>query len=501
MTRDVLLPFSFTPAADGHHATLAGATTIRRLDFGVGQGEWTDTTWVGNEVKIRFELRLASPDPHDLALILRCSKSPHSAFRNSRVPGIDARAACAASISRHNRTNAGGPHVIPVHGAVSALVLPFVVALAITACQKKTEPAAEAPAAAAGPAADPLEGQVDIVAWPGYIERGDTDKNYDWVTAFEKESGCKVNVKTAGTSDEMVSLMTQGGYDLVTASGDASLRLIRGGTVQPVDIGRVPSYANVDKRLKEAPWHIVDGKHYGTPYQWGPNVLMYNTKVFKTPPNSWSVVFEPQKLPDGKPNKGRIQAYDGPIYIADAALYLMAKKPELGIKDPYQLNEEQYKAALDCCASSIRWCTATGTTPTCRCRTSPTRAWWPRVVAVPGQHPDRQQAADRVRRPGGRRDRMGGHDDARTAAKHPVCAYSWLEWSLNPKVQGDVASWFGSLPAVPAACEGNALLGTRAARPTASTTSTGSTSGAPRKRDARREPASRIAAGCKTTSG
>ena len=102
--------------------------------------------------------------------------------------------------------------------------------LAITACQKKPEPAEETPAAATA-AADALEGQVDIVAWPGYIERGDTDKNYDWVTAFEQETSCKVNVKTAGTSDEMVSLMTQGGYDLVTASGDASLRLIRGGTV------------------------------------------------------------------------------------------------------------------------------------------------------------------------------------------------------------------------------------------------------------------------------
>ena len=83
------------------------------------------------------------------------------------------------------------------------------------------------------------------------------------------------------------------------------------------------------------------------PYQWGPNVLMYNTEVFKEAPKSWSVVFEEQNLPDGKSNKGRVQAYDGAIYIADAALYLMKHKPELGIKDPYELNEDQYKAALD----------------------------------------------------------------------------------------------------------------------------------------------------------
>jgi putative spermidine/putrescine transport system substrate-binding protein len=130
------------------------------------------------------------------------------------------------------------------------------------------------------------EGEVDIVAWPGYIERGETDKNYDWVTAFEKETGCKVNVKTAATSDEMVTLMNQGGFDLVTASGDASLRLVAGKKVQPVNIDLIPSWKTVDDRLKDAPWHTVDGKHYGVPYQWGSNVLLYNTKVFKEPPTA-----------------------------------------------------------------------------------------------------------------------------------------------------------------------------------------------------------------------
>ena len=44
-------------------------------------------------------------------------------------------------------------------------------------------------------------------------------------------------------------------------------------------------------------------------------------------------------------------------------------------------------------------------------------------------------------------------------AKHPNCAYKWLEWSISPKVQGDVAAWFGSVPVVPAACANNELLG------------------------------------------
>jgi putative spermidine/putrescine transport system substrate-binding protein len=191
------------------------------------------------------------------------------------------------------------------------------------------------------------EGALDIVAWPGYIERGETDKSFDWVSGFEKQTGCKVNVKTAGTSDEMVALMNEGGFDLVTASGDASLRLIAGKRVQAVNTALVPSFKSVDPRLQKAPWHYVNNTHYGIPYQWGYNVLAYNTKVFSSPPNSWEVVFKEMNLPDGKSNKGRVQAFDGPIYIADAALYLKSAKPELGIKDPYQLDETQYKAALE----------------------------------------------------------------------------------------------------------------------------------------------------------
>jgi putative spermidine/putrescine transport system substrate-binding protein len=343
------------------------------------------------------------------------------------------------------------------------LVLSVAIVLAAAGCQKKPEPAAEAPAAAqpaaAAPAAEALEGQVDIVAWPGYIERGATDKNYDWVSPFEKETGCKVNVKTAGTSDEMVSLMTQGGYDLVTASGDASLRLIRGGTVQPIDLARVPSYANVDDRLKDGAWHFVDGKHYGTPYQWGPNVLMYNTKAYKTAPTSWSAVFEEQKLADGKSNKGRIQAYDGPIYIADAALYLMAKKPELGIKNPYELNEQQYAAVLDLLRKQHPlvqryWHDANVQVQDFTNEGVVASGSWPFQVNT--LVANKQPVASVVPEEGA----TGWADTTMLAAKakHPNCAYRWMEWSLNAKVQGDVASWFGSVPAVPAACKGNALL-------------------------------------------
>lgn len=179
------------------------------------------------------------------------------------------------------------------------------------------------------------EGALNIVAWPGYIEDGSNDEAYDWVSDFEDETGCQVEVKTAGTSDEMVQLMSNSDeYDLVTASGDASLRLIAGESVQPVNTDLVPNYANVDPRLQDAPWYTVDGANYGVPYQWGADVLMYNTDTFPEAPTSWDVVFEEQDLPDGESNSGRVQAYDGPIYIASAALYLKAHEPDLGIPAP-----------------------------------------------------------------------------------------------------------------------------------------------------------------------
>jgi putative spermidine/putrescine transport system substrate-binding protein len=304
------------------------------------------------------------------------------------------------------------------------------------------------------------EGVVDIVAWPGYIERGATDPNFDWVSGYEEKTGCKVRIKTAGTSDEMVALMNEGGFDLVTASGDASLRLIYGGRVQEVNTDLVPSYATVDPRLQSAPWHTVDGKHYGVPYQWGSNVLMYNTTAFKAAPASWDVVFEEKTLDDGKSNKGRVQAFDGPIYIADAALFLMHHKPELGIKDPYELNEEQFSASLDLLRQQ---------------RAIVNRYWhdpfiqiddftnegvvassaWPFQVNL--LRSKEQPIASVVPQEGatGWADTTMMHVEA----PHPNCAYLWLEWSINPKLQGDLAAWFGSVPVVPAACKGNALLG------------------------------------------
>ncbi len=305
------------------------------------------------------------------------------------------------------------------------------------------------------------EGEVTIVAWPGYIEDGSTDEAYDWVSKFEKDTGCEVSVKTAGTSDEMVALMTTSDeYDLVTASGDASMRLIAGKTVQPVDVKKIKGYKTVDKRLQNAPWHTVKGKHYGVPYQWGSNVLMYNTDVFPTAPTSWSVVFEEQTLPDGQSNSGRVQAYDGGIYVADAALYLKAHEPSLGIEDPYALNKEQFDAALELLRQQRDlvgryWHDVTLQMEDFTNEGYVASSTWPFQVNL--LQADGQPIASTIPEEGA----TGWADTTMMAsnAPNPKCAKLWMEHSITKQVQGDLASWFGSVPAVPAACNGNELLG------------------------------------------
>ncbi len=222
----------------------------------------------------------------------------------------------------------------------------------------------------------------------------------------------------------------------------------------------IAGWRTLDPRIAQGAWFNVGGKVYGTPYQWGPNLLMYNTRVFPTPPDSWSVVFVKQDLPDGKTNQGRVQAYDGPIYIADAALFVKATQPQLGIDDPYQLTETQYNAVLKVLRDQQPlihryWHDATVQMNDFKNEGVAASSSWP--YQANGLKAEGQPVATVFPKEGvtGWADTTMLHSEA----KHPVCAYKWMNWSLTPKVQGDVAAWFGSLPVVPEGCKASALLG------------------------------------------
>ena len=185
------------------------------------------------------------------------------------------------------------------------------------------------------------EGTLSVLAWPGYAEDGSTTPGTDWVTPFEQATGCQVAVKTFATSAEAVQLFSTGQYDVVSASGDASLRLVYGDRVQPVNTSLVPNYADIFGDLKDKPWNSVAGQNYGVPHGRGANLLLYNTAAYPTPPTSWADMWEPDS-----PAAGKISPYDDAIYIADAAVYLMATQPDLKITNPYALDQAQFDAAV-----------------------------------------------------------------------------------------------------------------------------------------------------------
>ena len=293
------------------------------------------------------------------------------------------------------------------------------------------------------------EGAVSILAWPGYAEDGSNDPKVDWVTPFEKETGCQATVKTFGTSDEAVTLMQTGDYDVVSASGDASLRLIAGGDAAPVNTALVPNYADITGFLKDKAWNSVGGQMYGVPHGWGANLLMYRTDIVNPAPTSWAAVFT-----DAGKYAGKVTAYDSPIYIADAALFLMKTKPDLGIKNPYALDDKQLAAAVELLKAqkanvSEYWSDYLKEVQSFKSGNSVVGTTWQVIVntAVAEKAPVKAVLPDE--------GATGWSDTWMVAAKskHPNCAYRWLNWIAGPKVNAQVAEYFGEAPANEKACE------------------------------------------------
>ncbi|MFI0235635.1 ABC transporter substrate-binding protein [Streptomyces sp. NPDC016845] len=293
------------------------------------------------------------------------------------------------------------------------------------------------------------EGKVNLIAWAGYAEDGSNDPEADWVTPFEKQTGCQVSTKIAGTSDEMVNLMKTGQYDAVSASGDASLRLIASGDAAPVNTDLVPNYKDVFPGLRMQPWNSVGKVAYGIPHGRGANLLMYRTDKVTPAPDSWKAVFD-----DASAHKGRVTAYDSPIYLADAALYLMKSQPGLGIKDPYALDQKQFDAAVSLLKKQNDnigeyWSDYLKEISAFKSGDSVIGTSWQVIVNTA----QAEKAPVEAVLP--KEGATGWSDTWMVSAKaeHRNCAYKWLDWIVSPKANAQVAEYFGEAPANARACQ------------------------------------------------
>jgi len=296
------------------------------------------------------------------------------------------------------------------------------------------------------------EGALSVLAWPGYAENGSTDPTVNWVKPFEDQTGCKVTVQVFGTSDEAFSLYTTNPtkYDVVSASGDASLRLVRAGYVQPVNTDLVPNYADIFPDLKDKPYNTVDGVHYGVPHGRGANLLMWRTDKVTPDPTTWAEMFDPTK-----PWAGHVSVYDAPIYIADAAVVLMSTKPELGIKNPYALDDTQFAAVTDLLKAQKPAIGQYWTDYAKQQQAYETSDVWIGTTWQVITNLLQAEAPPIPVKAIQPKEGSTGWSDTwmiNSKTQHLNCAYKWLDYIVSPAVNDQVAEWFGEAPANSKAC-------------------------------------------------
>lgn len=287
------------------------------------------------------------------------------------------------------------------------------------------------------------EDEVNIVAWSGFVEPA-------WADQFTADTGCKVNRKVAGTSDEMVQLMRTGNYDLVSASGDASLRLIVGGDVQPINQELIPNFGDdIVEGMQGQIYDTLNGQSYGVPIGRGANILQWNDEVITEAPDSWSIAWEADS-----PAAGSIIGYDAPIYIADAAVYLMSTQPDLGITNPYALDETQLAAAVDLLKQQNEiigdyWSDPVKQITAFNGGDVTVGTSW-EVLRKLSENPNLQGTLPK--------EGSTGWSDAwmlSAEAKNPNCAYAWMDYTSTPEVNGAISVNFGMAPANAAFCDLN----------------------------------------------
>ena len=292
------------------------------------------------------------------------------------------------------------------------------------------------------------EGELNLVIWAGYAEDGSAFPEFDWVTPFEEETGCIVNAQTQADSATGVRMLQSGEFDGGSFSGNATDRLMAAGDVAPVNVELLENYDNVFEGLKNQPHNSLDGVPYGVPHGRGANLLQYRTDVVKPAPDSWAVVWD-----KAGPYKGKVTAYDSPIYIADAAVYLMATQPDLGIEDPYELDQEQFDAAVELLKAQRQnigeyWSDYTKQIAAFTGGESVVGTTWQVITNV--LEGEKVPVAAVLPKEG-----STGWSDTwmiSSQAKNPNCMYMWMNHIISPKANAAATEYFGEAPSSKEAC-------------------------------------------------
>ncbi|MEV3922102.1 ABC transporter substrate-binding protein [Actinomadura coerulea] len=300
----------------------------------------------------------------------------------------------------------------------------------------------------------PGEGALNLLTLPGSVESGGTDPRVDWVTPFQERTGCKIGLKVVKTPEEMADLMRDRGrrYDGVAAPPEVAGRLVEENQAVPINPDLVDGYKKLEPRLRKLLER--DGKHYGLPYVWGSNLLMYDTRAVP-PPAGWAALFDPA---EARRYSGKIVMRDSPLAIAEAALYLKGRQRKLKIRDPYSLTPAQLAAAGRVLARQRQYVGEYWDLP------ADAVSAFAGGRAVLGQawpyHADVLNRASRPVQGVIPSEGATGWMDAwmiGARVQHPNCMYQWLQWTASPDVQQQVAEWTGVAPANPQACSGDRL--------------------------------------------
>ena len=153
------------------------------------------------------------------------------------------------------------------------------------------------------------------------------------------------------------------------------------------------------------------------------------------------------------PAKGKISPYDDAIYIADAATYLMATQPNLGIKNPYALDQAQFDAAINLLKQqkplvAEYWGDYTKQASGLASGSIQQGQGWQLTANVANT------AAEKVGTVKPKEGATGWSDTWMVAkdTKNINCAYQWMDWIVSPEVNAEVAEYFGEAPANEKSC-------------------------------------------------